>query len=612
MWLVNTHTLHLEQVASPKEYEYAILSHRWEQDEIVFEDMKDLSSSSKVGLKKIIACCELASSLNFRYVWVDTCCIDKKSSAELSEAINSMFNYYKNAKLCLAFLSDVRVTQESPEFERQFRASVWFTRSWTLQELIAPRQRLVFFNAKWKRIGSKFDLLQLVSDITSIDQAALMDAKLADYSIAERMSWASRRQATRVEDLAYSLMGIFDINMPMLYGEGPKAFRRLQEHICNESDDETIFAWSLPPDDPDSDPVSGLLAPSPSAFEFCQGLRPIALHQQESGFTSTNRGLSSKLLLATYRPWYESHASRYSYANPNSHVETYLAFLNAAFTSKSIDQFVGIFLRRAGTAPHNYVRVFGSDLENPSWLWTGPYSDVWCWKPRLERIAVRHKGHSKIAVLPKLIGMELSSILTNSAFQGAKVNPAPSASFIQTTTRIARTYHRSRSGPICTIRLNGAFHNILWIYLGILDTHQPFCIIVDDKFATRPDIKASKPMGSRVELLPTLNDVVNFNIDETQISWTIFNEDLTMSSKQIYTGFWAIKGSPSGTSEWTCLQPSWLGAPYKKDHASWTVRFAPYHDSYHELWQCQIEEAKTKAMRNSISKSNLIGIEDVK
>lgn len=311
-------------------------------------------------------------------------------------------------------------------------------------------------------------------------------------------------------------------------------------------------------------------------------------------------------MLSTYRPWHEFFDADSLNSNPNRSVDTYLAFLNAAFTSESLDLFVGIFLRRAGGAPNSYVRVFGGGLGNPAWQWTGTYSDVWSWKPRLEHIAVRHKGHSKLAVLPKLIGMELSNVLgegsllsTNSAFRGTNINLAPGASFVETPTRIARTYHRSRSGPICTIRMDGTFHNISWIYLGVLDTHQPFCVIVDDKFATRSDIGPSIPKG-RAGRLPSLDDILSFNINERKIPWTVFNEDLRMNSKQTYTGFWAIKGNPTGASEWTCLQPSWLGAPYK-NQASWTVRFAPYHDSYHELWQFKIEEASTRSMRNSIS-----------
>lgn len=603
MWVVNTETLQLEEVYDDDGCEYAILSHRWEKDEVLFEDMKELSTCSKNGVQKLESACELARAYHFGHIWIDTCCIDKKSSAELSEAINSMFRWYKDAKRCFVFLNDVSVTTDHPAFERQFRNSAWFTRSWTLQELIAPRERLVFFNAHWTKLGNKFELLQLVSDITRIDAAALTDGRLSDYSIAERMGWAARRHASRVEDLAYSLMGIFDINMPMLYGEGSKAFRRLQEQVCNDSDDETIFAWSVPPDEPESDPKTGLLAPSPSAFEYCQGLKPISLHNQESGFTLTNRGLTSKLMLAVYRPWHQSRLSfLHPHMDPSSSEDTSLAFLNATFASTPVDQFVGIFLRRAGTAPHNYVRVFGGSLENPIWLWKGSYADVWCWKPRLEHIAVRHKGFSKPAILPRLVGVELSQLLgdgsllpTNPAFRGAKLHLAPGASLVETANRVTQS-DRNRFRPICTIEMDGTFNNILWIYLGLLDTNQPFCIIIDNKFATRPDINTttakrsskSERSGSHGVRLPTLDDILTFQVNEVQIPWTLFNEDSKMSPQQTYTGFWAIKGNTSGSSEWTCLQPSWLGAPYK-NRGSWTVRFKPYHESYHELWQFEIE-----------------------
>ncbi|OIW27820.1 hypothetical protein CONLIGDRAFT_551906, partial [Coniochaeta ligniaria NRRL 30616] len=168
------------------------------------------------------------------YVWIDTICIDKSSSAELSEAINSMFKWYRNAAICYAYLSDV------PQVRLEY--SRWFTRGWTLQEMIAP-QELRFYDANWDALGTKSDLLDRLCDITGVDTTALRGGNLRFFSVARKMSWASRRQTTREEDIAYCLLGIFDISMPLLYGEGSKAFIRLQEQIIKEYDDESLFAW---------------------------------------------------------------------------------------------------------------------------------------------------------------------------------------------------------------------------------------------------------------------------------------------------------------------------------------------------------------------------------
>ena len=139
MHLVNTRNLKLKEVTSEQDEPYAILSHRWQGDEVLFSDMNTLSACSKAGISKLRSLCELPILSEVEYVWADTCCIDKKSSAELSEAINSMFQYYRSAKFCIAYLCDVYVAREHADFEQQLRKSVWFTRCWTLQELIAPQ-----------------------------------------------------------------------------------------------------------------------------------------------------------------------------------------------------------------------------------------------------------------------------------------------------------------------------------------------------------------------------------------------------------------------------------------------------------------------------------------
>jgi hypothetical protein len=175
--------------------------------------------------------------------------IDKTSSAELTEAINSMYSWYREAAVCYAYLSDV-LTKDGIDIENRsigsFAKSRWFTRGWTLQELLAPTN-VLFYDADWAEIGSKAELCEDVSIITGIPSQALAGAThLGAFPIAERMSWASTRSTTRVEDAAYCLLGIFDVNMPLLYREGYKAFSRLQDEIMRTSTDQSIFAWADP------------------------------------------------------------------------------------------------------------------------------------------------------------------------------------------------------------------------------------------------------------------------------------------------------------------------------------------------------------------------------
>jgi hypothetical protein len=217
---------------------YAILSHTWGPEEVTFKDMKKGNGTTKAGFDKIRFCGEQARHDGLQYFWVDTCCIDKSSSAELAEAINSMFRWYRDAAKCYVFLSDVPrtdvdITDQSYQqpWESAFRTSRWFTRGWTLQELLGP-QSVEFFSQEGERIGDKRTLEQQVHEITGIAVPALRGAPLPQFDIEDRLSWAEDRQTTREEDKAYSLFGVFDIQIPLLYGEGgKKALKRLQEEI---------------------------------------------------------------------------------------------------------------------------------------------------------------------------------------------------------------------------------------------------------------------------------------------------------------------------------------------------------------------------------------------
>ncbi|KAJ1324376.1 HET domain-containing protein [Microdochium nivale] len=335
MFLLNVDTRVLEQFAEGNIPGHAILSHTWGSDEATFEDYrhgnrpetptaagtppvsqqhharhwydrryKKIRSTKSVrprraaelqrrksplpgaGHAKIDACCRTAKADGFQYVWIDTCCIDKQSSAELSEAINSMFAWYARASICYVYLADVQPadsldTQQDTDTTRDIhatrprglsatqiaesKASRWFTRGWTLQECLAP-DRLHILDSSWTLIGyshrrshnpdsivlgdmSVPSLTSLLSEITGIPYNFLWDTDIHTASVAERMRWASSRQTTRTEDQAYCLLGIFDVSMSMIYGEGKHAFDRLQHEIIKRYDDQSILAFGSIADD---------------------------------------------------------------------------------------------------------------------------------------------------------------------------------------------------------------------------------------------------------------------------------------------------------------------------------------------------------------------------
>jgi hypothetical protein len=202
---------------------YAILSHRWEAEEVTFQDLLDGTCTDKAGYEKIRFCGEQASRDGLKYFWVDTCCIDKSNNTELSEAINSMFRWYQNAVKCYVYLSDVSIKECSSSSdllgELAFKSSRWFTRGWTLQELLAP-SHVEFFSVGGIRLGDKSSLGSQIHEITRIPIDALQGRSPLTYSSMERFKWAERRRTTREEDKAYSLMGLFGIYMPLIYGEG--------------------------------------------------------------------------------------------------------------------------------------------------------------------------------------------------------------------------------------------------------------------------------------------------------------------------------------------------------------------------------------------------------
>jgi hypothetical protein len=230
---------------------YAILSHTWGEAEFLFEDLVNGTGKEKAGYNKILFCGEQAAHDDLQYFWIDTCCIDKWNLRELSNAINSMFQWYKNAAKCYAFLSDVSTPiaaeaelQQSTR-EASFRKSRWFTRGWTLQELLAPAS-IDFFSSERQRLGDTNSLEQQIHEITRIPVTALRGDPLEEFSVSERMAWMAGRQTKHEEDMAYSLIGIFGVSMEFRYGEGKsRALERLQEEIEKGIAHTKVFAEVL-------------------------------------------------------------------------------------------------------------------------------------------------------------------------------------------------------------------------------------------------------------------------------------------------------------------------------------------------------------------------------
>jgi hypothetical protein len=354
MWLIHVRTMRLVHIADEaKTPRYAILSHTWlpGQHEVSFQDMSRPGLPSRLpllgktrrkpGWHKVANTCRLALGYGCEYAWIDTCCIDTSSSAELQESINSMFRWYERAEVCFVHLADVSADEDYEDEKSAFRAARWFRRGWTLQELLAPAT-LVFYDRDWRVISDKEDAntRRVITEITGIDDYYISRSSFVDdtviavpgapgggggvrgasrtvfggssqwllsrASVAEKMSWAAGRETTRQEDMAYCLLGIFDINMPMLYGEGSKAFQRLQEEIMRVDDDCSLLAWGWNHRDRGGmgisrptmatvaayEDESSLLAPHPSYFSACRGIRPCSLPGFSGPLFSMNqRGL---------------------------------------------------------------------------------------------------------------------------------------------------------------------------------------------------------------------------------------------------------------------------------------------------------------------------------
>ncbi|KDR74942.1 hypothetical protein GALMADRAFT_569193 [Galerina marginata CBS 339.88] len=354
---------------------FAILSHRWSDDELSFQDICKLSlvtpeavttfiqqcskrspqsTSTEVinklvelsggstppsdggptmlhrlmdlcphisectGLVKLIKFCDLAFEQHkCELAWIDTCCINKTSSAELDESIRSMFRWYRNSSICIVHLGSTKSwPPPSPDSFDLSSHDPWFSRGWTLQELLAPRV-VKFYGSKWKPCttasNDKSDqlvasvtqarglihlygnktMVDMLSTITSIPTTELLDFEPGLEDVKLRLSWASQRATTRIEDMAYCLLGLFNVSMPIAYGEGEVAFYRLQAAIMERSNDRNLFLWTGRPS-----PYSSMLANGPECFKPRHGRSDNhAVHRDmdeshlEPTYTLTNNGL---------------------------------------------------------------------------------------------------------------------------------------------------------------------------------------------------------------------------------------------------------------------------------------------------------------------------------
>ncbi|KAF5363023.1 hypothetical protein D9758_012651 [Tetrapyrgos nigripes] len=371
MRLLNTKTLRVQEFLT-KIPPYAILSHTWENEEVTFQDIQNIATLAatfngrqlsfndiraflrsaqlpvKKGYTKVVQACVRARNSAFDWIWIDSCCINKESSAELSEAINSMYQYYENAVVCYVYLFDVSGTLHPKNPKSDFRRSKWFTRGWTLQELLAPRH-ISFFDKDWTKIGTRWSLRDLISVVTTIpidvfeerNPTAWESFGIDKYSVAQKMSWAADRQTTRPEDEAYCLMGIFGVSMSPIYGEGgDKAFMRLQQEIIRVSDDRSIFAW-ISEDGRDR----GLLARSPYEFRYSGRVQASktgsTLGNSPSSYSFNNNGLHIHLPLEQYD--FDS--------------DVFLAYLHCQTNDGS---YMSVYLRR--TTDGYYVRNFPSTV----------------------------------------------------------------------------------------------------------------------------------------------------------------------------------------------------------------------------------------------------------
>jgi hypothetical protein len=357
MRLLNVYSLDLEVFPSASAPPpYVAISHRWgkEEDEVSFQDILQLATQpsvkNKPGFAKILGAVTQAKKHTLDYIWIDTCCIDKTNNVELQEAINSMWTWYQECDRCFVYMNDVPSDQPPDAADSHFSRSQWFTRGWTLPELLAPG-KITFFGEDWEKIGKKANrnIMKRIILITGIPEEVLSDGETTSFSVATRMTWASRRATTKKEDKAYSLMGIFDITMPIIYGGRENMFVMFQKEIMKRSADQSIFAWAVESASPTA--TAGLLASSPESFadvneipgvifvkNFSYMMKPVP--PPEAHYSYTNVGIRITLPMKPVE----------------GNNDLFLAMLRCALPDKP-DRPLCIYLQRL-SGPHNqWVRT---------------------------------------------------------------------------------------------------------------------------------------------------------------------------------------------------------------------------------------------------------------
>ncbi|KAL8881413.1 MAG: hypothetical protein Q9198_001384 [Flavoplaca austrocitrina] len=521
MWLINTHTWRLEEVWSEEVKTYAILSHRWQEEEVSFKDMQDIEmASKKQGFSKIKRSCDRALHHGYDYVWVDTCCINNESSAELSEAINSMFRWYKRAAVCYAYLSDVDISNVTEtSVENQLQQSQCFTRGWTLQELLAPDD-VVFYDCSWLSLGTKNTLSKVIQKRTRIHEQALHRKPLTTYSIAQRMAWASQRITTRPEDIAYCLLGIFDVNMPMLYGEGTKAFLRLQEEIIRQSDDHSIFARPI-----NDCQQTGLLAESPDAFSLCQNVRVSSSGVGHSSYTMTNRGLSCNFIAIPFI------------------ADTYLARLDCTDESEPLlyHPHLGMFLRRlADDDQYARVRIHGKTLVRTD-------ASLGVRGKRIEKLDRIQVNIKQRILEPTTVHMTrfngfrvrfdeitLSSIPNRSYIvaHGCDWDPVEMVMKIE-------PYSYNHMG---SLDIRGVKGSIACLKLGFDFSYNPVCLVLAKKNLIEEYMARNRGLGYPEIIKPPTNPLSKPAFDTDGWNEYCYMSDRHVGDVDGHSGFWALKG----------------------------------------------------------------------
>ena len=368
--LLHVESLTLQQFKDDNCPPYVILSHRWAEDpsdEVVYDDMANFHElrQSRLWKKarsaaKIVGACQKVIEEKIHYLWLDTVCIKQDNLMELSTAINSMYRLYSNAELCLAYLSDY------PTAEVQtFCQSDWFNRGWTLQELVAPAV-VKFFDKDWGSIGDRRQLSEELTHRTRVAEVILLGfISVKSASISRRMSWMAGRKTSVPEDTAYCLLGIFGVNMPLIYGEGKeRAFLRLQEEIMRYSEDDSLFVWKTEEQHPAGSTVSnrsclnkiyntGLLASSPDCFRSTGNYSPhYGTDDDNRPYQMTSRGIAIHLRVLDWSSYVEFP-------------EIFVGILNCSNDVSNYGERVGVYLEKVEGS--HYCRVWPHKICQLKW-----------------------------------------------------------------------------------------------------------------------------------------------------------------------------------------------------------------------------------------------------